>query len=72
MWWMPSGDMVQTWFPSDAAFKWFQLIYILFWLVVFFTACTIFEIPHGALGMEMSPDYPEAKAVRALLAELGN
>ncbi|NLH56153.1 MAG: MFS transporter, partial [Rikenellaceae bacterium] len=35
---------------------WFQLGYILLSLLLFFTACTIFEIPHGALGMEMTND----------------
>lgn len=72
MWWIPSGDMVHSWFPTDAAFKWFQLIYILFWLLVFFTACTVFEIPHGALGMEMSPDYHERTRLFSAKSFCGN
>ena len=56
LWWIPKGEMVQAWFPSDAGFQWFQLGYILLSLLLFFTACTIFEIPHGALGMEMTND----------------
>ncbi|MFU8843436.1 MAG: MFS transporter, partial [Bacteroidales bacterium] len=59
MWWIPKGDMVRMWFPSDAGFQAFQLVYILFSLLLFYTACTIFEIPHGALGMEMTTDYHE-------------
>jgi GPH family glycoside/pentoside/hexuronide:cation symporter len=72
MWWIPSGDSVQAWFPSEAAFQWFQLGYILFWLLVFFTSCTIFEIPHGALGMEMSPDYHERTRLFSAKSFLGN
>jgi glycoside/pentoside/hexuronide:cation symporter, GPH family len=56
IWWIPRGEMVRTWFPSESGFHWFQLGYILFSLLLFFTACTIFEIPHGALGMEMTSD----------------
>jgi glycoside/pentoside/hexuronide:cation symporter, GPH family len=56
IWWIPKGEMVRAWFPSESGFHWFQLGYILFSLLLFFTACTIFEIPHGALGMEMTSD----------------
>jgi len=56
IWWIPKGEMVRVWFPSESSFQWFQLGYILFTLLLFFTACTIFEIPHGALGMEMTSD----------------
>ena len=56
MWWIPKGDMVRVWFPSEAGYQAFQLGYILVSLLLFFTACTIFEIPHGALGMEMTSD----------------
>ncbi len=56
IWWIPKGEMVRVWFPSESSFQWFQLAYILFSLLLFFTACTIFEIPHGALGMEMTSD----------------
>ncbi|MFO7574610.1 MAG: MFS transporter [Bacteroidales bacterium] len=56
IWWIPKGEMVRAWFPSESGFHWFQLGYILLSLLLFFTACTIFEIPHGALGMEMTSD----------------
>ncbi len=56
MWWIPKGEMVQTWFPTDASYHAFQLVYILITLLLFFTAVNIFEIPHGALGMEMTTD----------------
>lgn len=56
MWWIPKGEMVQTWFPTDASYHAFQLGYILVTLLLFFTAVNIFEIPHGALGMEMTTD----------------
>ena len=56
MWWIPQGDMVRVLFPSEAGYQAFQLGYILISLLLFFTACTIFEIPHGALGMEMTSD----------------
>lgn len=45
MWWIPDG-----------APEWLQLVLILLGLLVFFTACTMFEIPHGALGMELTKD----------------
>lgn len=72
MWWIPQGDMVHAWFPTESAFQWFQLGYILFWLIAFFTACTVFEIPHGALGMEMSPDYHERTRLFSAKSFLGN
>ncbi|TVR44562.1 MAG: MFS transporter [Bacteroidia bacterium] len=56
MWWIPTGDMVRVLFPSETGYQAFQLGYILLSLLLFFTACTIFEIPHGALGMEMTSD----------------
>jgi GPH family glycoside/pentoside/hexuronide:cation symporter len=72
MWWIPTGEIAQAWFPTEAAFQWFQLGYILFWLLVFFTSCTVFEIPHGALGMEMSPDYHERTRLFSAKSFLGN
>ncbi|MCF8371368.1 MAG: MFS transporter [Bacteroidales bacterium] len=72
MWWIPDGEWVHSWFPSDAGYQWFQLFYILFWLLIFFTACTIFEIPHGALGMEMSSDYHERTRLFSSKSFLGN
>src|SRR5512141_1340694 len=59
MWWIPKGDTVRAWFPTEAGFQAFQLVYILISLLLFFTSCNIFEIPHGALGMEMTTDSHE-------------
>jgi glycoside/pentoside/hexuronide:cation symporter, GPH family len=72
MWWIPKGDMVRVWFPSDAGFQAFQLVYILFALLLFYTACTIFEIPHGALGMEMTTDYHERTRLFSAKSFFGN
>jgi glycoside/pentoside/hexuronide:cation symporter, GPH family len=72
MWWIPKGDMVRVWFPSDAGFQAFQLVYILFSLLLFYTACTIFEIPHGALGMEMTTDYHERTRLFSAKSFVGN
>jgi GPH family glycoside/pentoside/hexuronide:cation symporter len=72
MWWVPKGAAVQAWFGSAEAYSWFQIGYILFGLIIFFTACTVFEIPHGALGMEMSPDYHERTRLFSAKSFLGN
>jgi glycoside/pentoside/hexuronide:cation symporter, GPH family len=72
MWWVPKGDSVRVIFPSEAAYNWFQLIYILCGLLAFFTACAIFEIPHGALGLEMSADYHERTRLFSAKSFLGN
>lgn len=72
MWWIPKGEMVRVWFPSESGFQWFQLGYILFSLLLFFTACTIFEIPHGALGMEMTTDYHERTRLFSAKSFVGN
>ncbi len=63
MWWVPRGDAVNNWF---------QLAFILGGLLIFFTACTVFEIPHGALGMEMSADYHERTRLFSAKSFLGN
>ncbi len=72
MWWIPKGDMVRVWFPSESGFQAFQLGYILFSLLLFYTACTIFEIPHGALGMEMTTDYHERTRLFSAKSFVGN
>jgi GPH family glycoside/pentoside/hexuronide:cation symporter len=72
MWWVPRGEWIREIFPSDAAYDWFQLLFILAGLLVFFTACTVFEIPHGALGMEMSNDYHERTRLFSAKSFLGN
>jgi GPH family glycoside/pentoside/hexuronide:cation symporter len=72
MWWIPKGDMVRAWFPSDTGYQWFQLSYILLTLLLFFTAVNIFEIPHGALGMEMTTDYHERTRLFSAKSFVGN
>ncbi|HUW92056.1 MAG TPA: MFS transporter [Bacteroidales bacterium] len=72
MWWIPKGDMIRAWFPTESGFHWFQLSYILFSLLLFFTACTVFEIPHGALGMEMTTDYHERTRLFSAKSFVGN
>ncbi|MCK9398632.1 MAG: MFS transporter [Bacteroidales bacterium] len=72
IWWIPKGDMVRVWFPTETGFHAFQLAYILFSLLLFFTACTIFEIPHGALGMEMTTDYHERTRLFSAKSFVGN
>jgi GPH family glycoside/pentoside/hexuronide:cation symporter len=63
LWWVPQGDDV-----SEVV----QLSYILVSLVVFFTCCTVFEIPHGALGMEMSPDTHQRTRLFSAKSFFGN
>lgn len=72
MWWIPKGEMIRGWFPTDAGFQAFQLVYILISLLLFYTATTIFEIPHGALGMEMTTDYHERTRLFSAKSFVGN
>jgi len=72
MWWVPRGESFKAFFPSEAAFSWFQLAFILGGLLIFFSAATTFEIPHGALGMEMSADYHERTRLFSAKSFLGN
>ena len=72
MWWVPKHSSVATWFPSDSAFEWFQLSYIFISLMIFYTAMTIFEIPHGALGLEMSPNPHERTRLCSAKSFFGN
>jgi glycoside/pentoside/hexuronide:cation symporter, GPH family len=72
MWWIPKGELVQAWFPSESGFHAFQLVYILFTLLLFFTAVNIFEIPHGALGMEITNDYHERTRLFSAKSFVGN
>lgn len=72
MWWIPKGEVVHAWFPSETGFRSFQLVYILFSLLLFFTATTIFEIPHGALGMEMTSDPHERTRLFSGKSFVGN
>jgi GPH family glycoside/pentoside/hexuronide:cation symporter len=72
MWWIPRDEWIHSVFPSETAYNRFQLAYILGGLLIFFTATTIFEIPHGALGMEMSSDYHERTRLFSAKSFLGN
>lgn len=72
MWWIPKGEFIRSLFPSDAAYQWFQLLYILIALLLFYTSCTIFEIPHGALGMEMTVDPHERTRLFSAKSFVGN
>jgi glycoside/pentoside/hexuronide:cation symporter, GPH family len=72
MWWIPKGDWVRLWFPSETGFQAFQLVYILLSLLLFFTACNLFEIPHGALGMELTTDYHERTRLFSAKSFVGN
>jgi len=72
IWWIPKGDLVHSWFPTDAGFQAFQLVYILISLLIFFTAVDIFEIPHGALGMEMTTDFHERTRLFSAKSFVGN
>lgn len=72
MWWIPKGEMVRAWFPTDSGFHAFQLGYILFTLLLFFTSVNIFEIPHGALGMEITTDYHERTRLFSAKSFVGN
>jgi GPH family glycoside/pentoside/hexuronide:cation symporter len=72
IWWIPKGELVHSWFPTDAGFQAFQLVYILGSLLIFFTAVTVFEIPHGALGMEMTTDYHERTRLFSAKSFVGN
>ena len=72
IWWIPKGDLVRSWFPTDSGYQAFQLVYILVSLLIFFTAVNIFEIPHGALGMEMTTDYHERTRLFSAKSFVGN
>jgi len=72
MWWIPQGAAIRSIFVTEQSYEWFQLVYILAGLLVFYTACTIFEIPHGALGMELSADYHERTRLFSAKGFLGN
>jgi glycoside/pentoside/hexuronide:cation symporter, GPH family len=72
MWWVPRGPAVQSFFGGATAYNWFQLAFILLGLLIFFTATNVFEIPHGALGLEMSLDSHERTRLFSAKSFLGN
>lgn len=49
-----------------------QFWYFLAMSLVFYTAVTMFEIPHGALGMEMTDDYHERTRLFSAKSLIGN
>ena len=61
MWSVP-----RTWDASP------QFWYFLIMSLVFYTAVTMFEIPHGALGMEMTDDYHERTRLFSAKSFIGN
>lgn len=72
IWWVPRGDFLRQYVGSDAGVMWLQLAFMLGALLVFFTACAVFEIPHGALGLEMSTDRHERTRLFSAKSFLGN
>ena len=72
MWWVPRENFLRQYVASDAGVMRLQLSFILGTLLVFFTACAVFEIPHGALGLEMSTDYHERTRLFSAKSFLGN
>jgi GPH family glycoside/pentoside/hexuronide:cation symporter len=69
MWWIPKGETVRHWFPSEAGYQSFQLGYILVFLTLFFSSVTLFEIP---LGMEMTSDPHERTRLFSAKSFVGN
>lgn len=49
-----------------------QFWYFLTMSLVFYSAVTVFEIPHGALGMEMTDDYHERTRLFSAKSFIGN
>ena len=72
MWWIPKAETVRHWFPTEAGYHWFQLGYILVTLTLFFTSVTLFEIPHGALGAEMTTDSHQRTRLFSAKSFVGN
>jgi GPH family glycoside/pentoside/hexuronide:cation symporter len=72
MWWIPTHDTVRAWFPTDAGYQWFQLSYILVTLTLFFTSVTLFEIPHSALGAELTADSHQRTRLFSAKSFVGN
>ncbi|MEX2170749.1 MAG: MFS transporter [Pirellulales bacterium] len=72
MWWVPRGQFIRTIFPSESAYAWFQCVFILGGVLLFFTATSIFEISHGALGLEMSEDYHDRTRLFSAKSFFGN
>ena len=72
IWWVPRETFLRQYVAGDAGVMWLQLAFMLGTLLVFFTACAVFEIPHGALGLEMSTDRHERTRLFSAKSFLGN
>ncbi len=72
IWWVPRESFLRQYVASDAGVMWLQLAFMLGTLLVFFTACAVFEIPHGALGLGMSADRHERTRLFSAKSFLGN
>lgn len=59
--------MVPRDWSKEAIFSYFLLMSL-----VFYTAVTIYSVPHGALGFEMTADYHEKTRVFAYASFIGN
>ena len=67
-----AGTFVAMWsVPRDWS-QMGQFYYFLFMSLIFYTAVTMFEIPHGALGMEMTADYHERTKLFSVKSFVGN
>src|SRR5262245_55362372 len=72
IWWVPQENFLRRYVASDTGVMWLQLSFILGTLLVFFTACAVFEAPHGALGLGMSTDSHERTRLFSAKSFLGN
>lgn len=72
IWWVPDEAFLRRWVAGETGVMALQLSFILATLLVFFTACAVFEIPHGALGLEMSTDPHERTRLFGAKGFLGN
>src|SRR5436190_20563228 len=67
MWWVPKHAGA-----TEEARHWLQLGYILVWLLIFYSSNALFEIPHGALGLEMTSDTDERTRLFSAKSFFGN
>jgi GPH family glycoside/pentoside/hexuronide:cation symporter len=59
--------------PADEAEKEKNtFVYLLIMSLMFYTAVTIYSVPHGALGFEMTEDYHERTRIFAWASFIGN
>lgn len=72
IWWVPEASLLRQYVSTDAGVMGLQLSFMLATLLVFFTACAVFEIPHGALGLELSTDRHETTRLFSAKSFLGN